>query len=104
MEYVYQWDVYVGRQREFLASCLKNIQREKNGWFFSNVDREIDEAFLMCMCKIKGAGLLYFEKLCQMNQMKSEPTSTQLFGQALADESVTIKVDAYSKIKTHRRF
>lgn len=66
---------YWSRTRVFFACCLKNDPQRKNAWFLSKVDRGIYEVFNMGMCERVNAGLLFFEKLCQMSGMQSKATT-----------------------------
>ena len=54
------------------ALCLRN-SREKIAWFFLKVEYILENSFSKCSCKREDTGLLYFEKLYQMDQRKSEP-------------------------------
>ena len=60
------------------ALCLQKDPERRIAWFFSKVENGIDKGSSRCKCGKEDAGILYFEKLCQMDQSKAEPSPRYL--------------------------
>ena len=52
--------------------------KKRFAWFLSKVENRIDNVSAQLKCGNDVAGILYFEKLCQMDQNKSEPSPRYL--------------------------
>ena len=81
--------------------CLKNDQVRRIAWFFSKVETRIDKLSSSYKCEKDDAGLLYFEKLCQMGQRKSEPTPIYLnkLRQIIQMESNTSHIQKHNALR-----
>ena len=74
------WNIFIDETSlladdgSLFALCKNKDPDRRTAWFFSKVERGIDEVFSMGMCDREDTGLLYLDKLCQMSQMQSKPT------------------------------
>jgi len=60
------------------ALGLQKYPKIRIAWFLSKVENEIDNVSARLKCGKDVAGILYFEKLCQMDQNKAEPSPRYL--------------------------
>ena len=74
------------------ALCLQKNPKRKIAWFRSGVENVIDKGSSRYKCGKDNAGILYFEKLYQMDQSKAEPSPRYL------------KLCQINQLKSRRRY